>query len=90
MVNTHHNSIITVKYKGDTMYKLNDKEVEIIEAEVADGQVQVLAANYTTGDMAELTEDECLVLEEQYQDSLQADYYSMAVDYAYDSIDMER
>lgn len=72
------------------MYKLNDKEVEIIEAEVADGQVQVLAANYTTGDMAELTEDECLVLEEQYQDSLQADYYSMAVDYAYDSIDMER
>lgn len=67
-------------------YKLNGREVEIIDSEYDDGSVMVLGAHYCDekGD-EDLTEEECLQLEETYQAELCEDYMGAATDRAYDA-----
>lgn len=64
-------------------YKLNNREVEITETDHDDGIVMVLGAVFLD-DGAELTEAECLELEEIYADELAQDHYEDQCAAAYD------
>lgn len=67
------------------MYKLNGREVEIVETQIDDGMVQILEAYYVD-DETTLTELELFKLETHYGCDLVQDYAEAAGDAMYESI----
>lgn len=72
-------------------YYLNSVEVDILETNYDDGVIQVVEAYFMPKNDSKygtnLTQEECEVLEAQYQDSLLADYYGNQIDCAQDAIE---
>lgn len=70
-------------------YKLNDQEVEIVDTHYDGQMAQVIEAYYIDSEEA-LTEDECIELEERFQDELVASELGRRIDQAHDYMDLER
>ena len=70
-------------------YFINDQEVEVLEVDYADGMANVIEAYFVDSEV-ELTEEELSVLTYEYQSDLAQAQYEKMVDYAHDSMDMER
>jgi hypothetical protein len=61
--------------------KLDNREVEITDID-NDGKWSTVLAAVFIDDESELTEDQCAVLEAQYQDRLREDHFSSLIDHA--------